>query len=125
MEILHLCAAAGRLDARILIVETILSDPPSADEASFDLFMLTLVGGRQRSLDDFGRLAEQVGLEIRCSTSLGPATRCSSFAQSRRGRSRPAGTHRARCLSFGPVGALWIARVRLGRLAWDDEDWDG
>lgn len=30
-----------------------------ADEASFDLCMLTLSGGRQRSLDDFGRLAEQ------------------------------------------------------------------
>ena len=69
-EILHRCAASGRDDARILIVETILSDPPSPDEASFDLFMLTLSGGRQRSLDDFGRLAEQEGLKIRSSTPL-------------------------------------------------------
>jgi O-methyltransferase domain len=69
-EILHRCAAAGRTNARILIVETIFSDPPSADEASFDLFMLTISGGRQRSLDDFRRLAEQVGLEIRSSTPL-------------------------------------------------------
>jgi 2,7-dihydroxy-5-methyl-1-naphthoate 7-O-methyltransferase len=69
-EILHRCAASRRDDARILIVETILSDPPSPDEASFDLFMLTLSGGRQRSLYDFGRLAEQVGLKIRSSTPL-------------------------------------------------------
>ena len=59
-EILRRCAEAGSDYARILIVETIISDPPSADEASFDLFMLTLSGGRQRSLDDFARLAEQV-----------------------------------------------------------------
>jgi O-methyltransferase domain len=69
-EILHRCAASRRDNARILIVETILSDPPSSDEASFDLFMLTLSGGRQRSLDDFGRLAEQVGRKIRSSTPL-------------------------------------------------------
>ena len=69
-EILRRCAEAGSDYARILIVETIISDPPSADEASFDLFMLTLSGGRQRSLDDFARLAEQVGLEIRSSTPL-------------------------------------------------------
>jgi hypothetical protein len=69
-EILRRCADAGRDDARILVVETIMPERPSADEASFDLFMFTLSGGRQRSLDDFGRLAESVGLEIRSSTPL-------------------------------------------------------
>jgi len=69
-EILRRCAEAGRDDARVLVVEAILSERPSADEASFDLFMFTLGGGRQRSLDDFGRLAASVGLEIRSSTPL-------------------------------------------------------
>jgi 2,7-dihydroxy-5-methyl-1-naphthoate 7-O-methyltransferase len=69
-EILRRCAEAGRDDARILIVETIMSVLPSPDEASFDLFMFTLSGGRQRSQEDFGRLAQSVGLEIRSSTPL-------------------------------------------------------
>jgi O-methyltransferase domain len=69
-EILRRCAEASRHDARVLVVEAILSERPSADEASFDLFMFTLVGGRQRSLDDFARLARSVGLEIRSSTPL-------------------------------------------------------
>ena len=47
-----------------------MSERPSPDEASFDLFMLTLSGGRQRSQDDFGRLAESGGLESRASTPL-------------------------------------------------------
>jgi 2,7-dihydroxy-5-methyl-1-naphthoate 7-O-methyltransferase len=69
-EILRRCADAARDGARILIVETIMPERPSPDDASFDLFMLTLAGGRQRSLDDFGRLAESVDLEIRSSTPL-------------------------------------------------------
>jgi hypothetical protein len=69
-EILRRCAEAGRDDARVLVVEAIISERPSADEASFDLFMFTLAGGRQRSLEDFARLAESVGLETRSSTPL-------------------------------------------------------
>ena len=69
-EILRRCAEAGRDDLRVLVVETFISERPSADEASFDLFMFTLAGGRQRSLDDFARLAESVGLEIRSAKPL-------------------------------------------------------
>ena len=69
-EILRRCAEAGRHNARFLLVESVLSERPSADEAGFDLFMFTLGGGRQRSLDDFGRLAESVGLELRSSRPL-------------------------------------------------------
>jgi hypothetical protein len=69
-EILSRCADAGTHDARILVVEGVLSDRPSADEASFDLFMLTLTGGRQRTLGEFQRLAESVGLELRSSQLL-------------------------------------------------------
>jgi hypothetical protein len=69
-EILRRCAEAGRDDARILIVESLISERPSADEAGFDLFMFTLGGGRQRSLDDFRRLAKSVALEIHSSKPL-------------------------------------------------------
>jgi 2,7-dihydroxy-5-methyl-1-naphthoate 7-O-methyltransferase len=69
-EILRRCAEAGDDDPRVLVVEGVLADRPSADEASFDLFMLTLVGGRQRTLSEFQRLAESVGLTIRSSRAL-------------------------------------------------------
>lgn len=69
-KILGRCVEAARDDARILLVEGVISDRPSADEASFDLFMLTLSGGRQRTLDDFRRLAETVGLTLRSSQPL-------------------------------------------------------
>jgi hypothetical protein len=48
----------------------VISEPPTADESSFDLFMFTLGGGRQRTLDEFRRLAEAVGLELRSSQLL-------------------------------------------------------
>jgi hypothetical protein len=69
-NILARCVEAGGDTVRILLVESLLSDPPMADEASFDLFMLTLSGGRQRSLDDFRRLGERVGLGLRSSQLL-------------------------------------------------------
>jgi 2,7-dihydroxy-5-methyl-1-naphthoate 7-O-methyltransferase len=69
-KILGRCVEAAGDDARVLLVEGVLGDEPSADEASFDLFMLTLVGGRQRTLDDFRRLGESVGLTLRSSQPL-------------------------------------------------------
>ena len=69
-QVLSRCAEAGGDEARILLVEGVLSDRPSADEASFDLFMLTLTGGRQRTLDEFRRLAASAGLEVRSSQLL-------------------------------------------------------
>jgi len=64
-EILSRCAAAGGETARILLVETLLREEGSADHASFDLFMLTLVGGRERREDDLRRLGETCGLVVR------------------------------------------------------------
>jgi len=64
-EIVARCATAGGEEARILLVETMLRVEPSPDHASFDLFMLTLVGGRERSEDDFRRLGESCGLVLR------------------------------------------------------------
>ena len=80
-EILRRCAEAGRDDARVVIVEGVLSERPSADEASFDLFMFTLGGGRQRTLDEFRRLAESAGLELR---SAKPLTTGNSVIELRR-----------------------------------------
>jgi hypothetical protein len=69
-QILERCVLAGADDVRILLVEGLLSESPTADEASFDLFMLALTGGRQRTLEDFRRLAESVGLSLRSSQRL-------------------------------------------------------
>jgi 2,7-dihydroxy-5-methyl-1-naphthoate 7-O-methyltransferase len=66
-RILLRCAGAAE---RILLVEGVLPERPSAGEASFDLFMLTLTGGRQRTEDEFRRLAESVGLELRSTRPL-------------------------------------------------------
>ena len=69
-RILGRCAEAGGDGVRILLVEAVISDRATADEASFDLFMLTLSGGRQRTLDEFRRLAGSVGLTVRSSELL-------------------------------------------------------
>lgn len=69
-QILGRCAEAGGEGARILLVEGVIPERPSPDEASFDLFMLTLSGGRQRTLDEFRRLAASVGLALRSSQQL-------------------------------------------------------
>jgi O-methyltransferase domain len=70
VEILRRCAAAGGADVRVLVVEDVLSERPSADDASFDLFMFTLTGGRQRTLEEFRRLAALAGLQLRASRPL-------------------------------------------------------
>jgi 2,7-dihydroxy-5-methyl-1-naphthoate 7-O-methyltransferase len=80
-EVLSRCAEAGGDEVRILLVEGMLSDQPSADEASFDLFMFTLTGGRQRTLDEFRRLAVSAGLEVR---SAQPLTTGNSLVEIRR-----------------------------------------
>jgi 2,7-dihydroxy-5-methyl-1-naphthoate 7-O-methyltransferase len=69
-QILRRCAEAGGERVRVLVVEGLVSDRPSAEEASFDLFMFALSGGRQRTLDEFRRLAESVGLELQSSQLL-------------------------------------------------------
>jgi hypothetical protein len=69
-QVLSRCAEAGGGEVRILLVEAVLSDQPSADDASFDLFMFTLTGGRQRTMDEFRQLAASVGLKVRSSRPL-------------------------------------------------------
>ncbi len=69
-QILRRCVEAGDDGARILVVEGVIADRPTAGEAGFDLFMLTLTGGRQRTLEEFRSLAESVGLTLRSSQLL-------------------------------------------------------
>jgi len=66
-KILARCAEPA---PRVLLIEGVMSERPSADEASFDLFMLTLTGGKQRTLADFRRLAEACGLALVSETPL-------------------------------------------------------
>lgn len=70
VRVLRLCAEAGGDGARILLVEGVFSERPTADEAGFDLFMFTLGGGRQRTLDELRGLAESAGLALRSSQPL-------------------------------------------------------
>jgi 2,7-dihydroxy-5-methyl-1-naphthoate 7-O-methyltransferase len=79
-RVLRRCAEVGGEGARILVVEGVLSERPSADAASFDLFMFTLSGGRQRSLDEFRRLAESAGLALGSSYALATGNTLVEFA---------------------------------------------
>jgi hypothetical protein len=66
-EILRRCAEAGGDHSRVLLIEAVIPQRPSPDDTSFDLFMLTLGGGLQRTLLELRRLAESVGLQLRSS----------------------------------------------------------
>jgi 2,7-dihydroxy-5-methyl-1-naphthoate 7-O-methyltransferase len=77
-RILSRCTEAGGEDARLLLVEQVVSEPPTAGEASFDLFMFALGGGRQRTLDELRALAESVGLALR---SVQPLTTGDSLVE--------------------------------------------
>lgn len=60
--ILRRCAAAAGAGGRVLIVEVLPTEPHVPHLAPFDLQMLVTVGGRERGLDDFRRLAADAGL---------------------------------------------------------------
>lgn len=61
-SILERCAAAA--DCVLVIEDVLPPGPPTADAASFDLFMLTLGGGRQRTRSDFERLGAECGMRL-------------------------------------------------------------
>lgn len=68
--VLARCVQAGGHGVRVVLLEGVLDEPPTAAQAGFDLFMLTLAGGRQRSLADFRRLAQAVGLDLHAAERL-------------------------------------------------------
>jgi hypothetical protein len=73
--ILANCRQAMPDHGRLLIVEHVLSpDAGSAPEALLDLHMLVLLGGRERTLDDWQRLLTATGFTLE---SVNPGPRSS------------------------------------------------
>lgn len=62
-KILANCCQAAGPGGRVLIVDGLLTEQ-NANVASMDLRMMLLVGGRERSADDYATLAATSGLEI-------------------------------------------------------------
>ena len=63
LQLLHRCAEAARPNGRVVL----LNGVTPADRASPDLLMLILVGGKDRTLDQFRDLAHRAGLIVRAS----------------------------------------------------------
>jgi hypothetical protein len=65
VPILEVCATAVRRDSLLLLVEVVLGPGDAPDWGKFlDLFMLVLLGGRERSEDDWRRLLDQGGFVL-------------------------------------------------------------
>ncbi|MDI5979011.1 methyltransferase [Amycolatopsis magusensis] len=62
VRILRRCAEAA---STVLIVEVLAGEEHAKNNSSFDLQSLTLLGGRERSLEDFRALAAAAGLAVR------------------------------------------------------------
>lgn len=63
--ILGNCVSAMRPDGRILVVERVRDEPADVLNLSLDLHMMVLLGGRERSLDEWTDLFSAAGLTIR------------------------------------------------------------
>jgi hypothetical protein len=61
--ILRRISAAMATDSRLLIVEQVMSNPPSAFAAAVDIGML-IIGGKERTIECFKDIAERAGLKI-------------------------------------------------------------
>lgn len=61
-QILTRMAEAAGEKGRVLIIEVLPTDPQVPYATSFDLEMLTTVGGRERTLQDFNAIAADAGL---------------------------------------------------------------
>ena len=68
VAILRACAAVLSGDARLLLIERDLDDPVSA---WMDMQMLAMLGGRERTADEYAQLLETVGLHYVGETTLG------------------------------------------------------
>jgi hypothetical protein len=63
-RILARCAEAAGTQARVLIVEVLAGEEHAKNNSSFDLQSLTLLGGRERTAEDFHILAAAAGLAV-------------------------------------------------------------
>jgi O-methyltransferase len=73
VRLLRRCADAGNSGRQILVLESLLN-PEDPASAGFDLFMLMLSGGRQRTREEFAALAERAGLHLQWATPLASGT---------------------------------------------------
>jgi hypothetical protein len=64
-RLLQSCRRAMRPDARLLVAERIVpSDSASSEATLFDINMLTIVGGRERTSGEYRRLLERAGFAL-------------------------------------------------------------
>lgn len=63
VDILRQMSNAMAADSRLLIVEQVLHDPPSAMGVAADI-MMAMIGGKERTLDGFKAIASRAGLDI-------------------------------------------------------------
>jgi hypothetical protein len=68
VAILRACAAALEGDARVLLIERDLTDPAAS---WLDLQMLVMLGGRERTEDEYAALFRAAGLEPTSTTPIG------------------------------------------------------
>lgn len=59
VRLLSRCAEAARPAGRVVVLNGVSPDAPFPD-----LLMLVLVGGKQRTLDEFAALAREAGLAV-------------------------------------------------------------
>lgn len=68
MEILRGCADAAGTTGRVIMIE---SHTPAADSfTEMNLRMLVLLGGRERTVDEYTELARRAGLHVADTTKL-------------------------------------------------------
>lgn len=65
LHILANCRAAMTSDARLLLIERLVGEPNEPDEAKlFDINMLAMLGGRERTAGEYRALLESAGLRL-------------------------------------------------------------
>jgi hypothetical protein len=65
LHILANCRAAMAWDSRLLLIERVIGEPNEADEAKlFDISMLAMLGGRERTVDEYRALLQSAGLRM-------------------------------------------------------------
>ncbi len=64
-RILTNCRAAMAADSRLLLIERVIGEPNDADEAKlFDISMLAMLGGRERTAEEYRTLLKSAGLRM-------------------------------------------------------------
>ena len=65
LQILANCRAAMARDSRLLLIERVIGGPNDVDEAKlFDINMLAMLGGRERTVGEYRALLESAGLRM-------------------------------------------------------------